>query len=59
MKVIKPFKGTWAFIFAFTTLTNYSDKEKDSLFLKEVEKNSLTKGCIDIVVPLSKKHPYE
>lgn len=53
-----PIQGRWMHIIAFTTESNYMDKEADTQLLKTAEEIARNKGCVIFCVPLSVDHPY-
>jgi len=55
----KNLPSKWIFIAAFTTKTNYKDKEEDKKPIEEIEKHAKKMKCKACFVPLSKDHPYE
>ncbi len=59
MKLNKPISGKWMFTIAFTTATNYKNKEEDARLLLQAEDIAREKGCVEACVPLSKDHPFE
>ena len=58
-KTKEQMKGRWTHIIAFTTHTNYRDKNSDSQLLHEAEKKAMEYGCQEAYVPLSIDHPFE
>ncbi len=59
IKLNRKMSGKWAFIAAFTTTTNYKNKKEDVQLLLQAENIAKEKGCGEICVPLSKRHPFE
>jgi len=59
VKLTEPINGTWMHIIAFTTETNYKDKNSDSELLLVAEKIAKDSGCTEAYVPLSKNHPFK
>ena len=59
MHISKSIKGKWIYIAAFTTKTNYKDKESDSKLLLAAENVAGKLGCIESCVPLSIEHTYK
>ena len=55
----KKLPKTWAFIAAFTTRSNYSNKDEDLVLLDSIENKAKSMNCQASFVPLSKNHPYE
>jgi len=58
MELTEQINGKWMHIPAFTTETNYKDKESDSKLLLAAEKIAKSEGCVEACVPLSKNHPF-
>ncbi len=59
MKIINPVSGKWMFIIAFTTATNYKNKNEDAQLLLHAENAARNNGCVEACVPLSKAHPFD
>ena len=59
VEVSRPISGKWIHIVAFTTQTNYGNKEEDSKLSDKVEEIARAKGCAWSYVPLPKKHKFD
>lgn len=59
LKLTEKLAGKWIHIIAFTTSTNYRDREKDYELLKAAEKIATEHGCVSCCVPLTKNHPFK
>ena len=53
-----PLKSKWVHIIAFTTQSNYENRQEDTKLLKFVEELSKKLGYFIFAVPLSINHPY-
>ena len=58
LQLMKPMKGKWMHIIAFTTETNYKDIHADTRLLKAAENLARELRSSVFCVPLSKNHPY-
>jgi len=59
LKIKSPIKGKWVHMVAFTTLSKYLNRKKDSELLIKSEQFAKAKGCVESYVPLSKYHPFK
>lgn len=59
IKLKERINGKWINIVAFTTATNYRNKEKDTVLLLAGERIAKNLGCTESCVPLTKDHPFK